>query len=264
MDFNVCASHLANSTSRALGVVISKFRKFRNVGFKTFDKLYKAMVISVMDYGSEVWGFKDFEQCGRIQNRATCFYLGVHNRAPIAALQGDIGWILPKYRRFLNMLRLWNRLLTLENTRITIHVFDWEYSLHCSDSWSGDIKNILHLIGLNNHYVNRLNNASSLLMHHMEDEWRVNVSLKPKLRSYTIFKNTFGTEEYVTILRSRCKRSLLAQLRLGILPLEVEVGRFRGIALNDRSVKCVIIIILKLNVILFVNVHCIEITENSC
>ena len=193
MDFNSCASHLADSASRVLGAVIAKFRQFRNVGFKTFDKLYKAMVVPVMDYGSEVWGFKEFEQCSRIQNRATCFYLGVHNRAPppIAALQGNIGWILPKYRRYVNMLRLWNRFLTLDKTRITKHVFDWEYGLQCSDSWSDNVRSILNLIGLNNHYNIRLmvdlNVATTLLINKMEDEWRVNVSLKPKLRSYIIF-----------------------------------------------------------------------------
>ena len=34
----------------------------------------------------------------------------------------------------------------------------------------------------------------------------------------------------------KCKRSLLCQLRLGILPLEVEVGRF-GLKSNDGQVK---------------------------
>ena len=65
-----------------------------------------------------------------------------------------------------------------------------------------------------------LNVATTLLINKMEDEWRVNVSLKPKLRSYIIFKNSFGEEEYLTCLRSRAKRPLLSQLRLGILPLE--------------------------------------------
>ena len=149
-----------------------------------------------MDYESEIWGFKEFEQCSRIQNRAT--YSSVHNRAPIAALQRDIGWILPKYRRYVNMLRLWNRFLSLDNTRITKHVFNWEYGLQCSDSWSDNVRSILNLIGLNNHYNNRsmvdLNVATTLLNNKMEDEWRVNVSLKPKLRSYIIFKNSFGEE----------------------------------------------------------------------
>ena len=82
-----------------------------------------------------------------------------------------------------------------------------------------------------------LNVATTLLINKMEDEWRVNVSLKPKLRSYIIFKNSFGEEEFLTCLRSRAKRSLLSQLRLGILPLEIEVGRFRGIDLENRICK---------------------------
>ena len=64
------------------------------------------MVVPLMDYGSEAWGFKEFEQCSRIQNQATCFYSGVRNRAPIAAQQEGIDWLLPKYRRYINMRRL--------------------------------------------------------------------------------------------------------------------------------------------------------------
>ena len=113
--------------------------------------------------------------------------------------------------------------MTLDNTRIAKHVFDWEYGLQSSDSWSDNIRSILNLIGLNNHYNNRLmvdlNVATTLLINKMEDEWRVNVSLEPKLRSYIIFKNSFGEEEYLTCLRSRAKRSLLSQLRLRIMSL---------------------------------------------
>ena len=55
------------------------------------------MVALVMDCGPEVWVFKEFEQCSRIQSLATCFYLGVHNIAPLATLQGYIDWTVPKY-----------------------------------------------------------------------------------------------------------------------------------------------------------------------
>ena len=92
-------------------------------------------------------------------------------------------------------------MLTLDKTRITKHVFDWEYGLQCSDSWSDNVRSIgqLNLIGLNNHYNNRLmidlNVATTLLINKVEDEWRVNVSLNPKLRSYIIFKNVLREEE---------------------------------------------------------------------
>ena len=44
----------------------------------------------------------------------------------------------------------------------------------------------------------------------------------------------YKTEEYVKYCMSRRKRSLMAQFRMGVLPLAIETGRFRGIALEDR------------------------------
>ena len=191
MDFNTCASHLADSASTALGVVISKFRSFRNIGFSTFSKLFDAMVVPVMDYGSAIWGFKDFPQCNRIQNRAMCYYLGVHSRAPIAGMQGDIAWFLPKYRRYINMLRLWNRFISLSDDRLTKQIFIWEHVLNQDNngsSWTNEVRYILQLINLQDLFSTRspidLHVARNHLKIIMEKEWQSNVLSKPKLRSY--------------------------------------------------------------------------------
>ena len=93
MDFIECANHLADSVGRALGVVISKFRKLKNIRFLTFTKLYNAMVISVMDYSAGVWGFKYNHKCNRVQTRALSYFLGVHNTAPVVGIQSDVGWV---------------------------------------------------------------------------------------------------------------------------------------------------------------------------
>ena len=61
-----------------------------------------------------------------------------------------------------------------------------------------------------------------------------NVSMKPKLRSYVMFKNIFQSESYVKMAHSKMSRSIFAQLRLGILPLEIETGRFRNIPSESR------------------------------
>ena len=44
----------------------------------------------------------------------------------------------------------------------------------------------------------------------------------------------FKEEEYLSKIVSRKARSLISQIRLGILPLEIEVGRFRGVSPEDR------------------------------
>ena len=44
-------------------------------------------------------------------------------------------------------------------------------------------------------------------------------------------------EKYVTCNLPRIHRSLLAQFRAGILPINVEIGRFRNLPLEDRVCK---------------------------
>ena len=47
-------------------------------------------------------------------------------------------------------------------------------------------------------------------------------------------KNSYGPEPYVTLPLEKSKRSLCAQLRMGTLPLSLEVGRFNSIAEEER------------------------------
>ncbi len=44
----------------------------------------------------------------------------------------------------------------------------------------------------------------------------------------------YCTENYVKYCMSTQQRSLIAQLRLGILPIHIETGRLRGTQLDDR------------------------------
>jgi hypothetical protein len=83
-----------------------------------------------MDYSSGIWGYSKFEEGEKIQNRATRYYLGVHQTSPIFAIQGDMGWIRTKVRHQVAMLRLWNRLSQMPDDRLTKKVFDWDYYMY--------------------------------------------------------------------------------------------------------------------------------------
>ena len=106
LNFKDTAQVLSDSAGRALGGVISKFQNTRDVGFNTFNCLYSACILPIMEYCSGVWGFQDFKSCDHIQNRAMRYYFGVHRSASIAAMRGDIGWIPLKYNRYLNIIHL--------------------------------------------------------------------------------------------------------------------------------------------------------------
>ncbi len=94
-----------------------------DVGFQTFGKLYHSGVVPVMDYCAGVWGYRKYSSCSNIQNRALRYILGVHQKVPILALEGDMGWITNDVRRQTEMLRLWNRLIDMDDSRLTKRYF---------------------------------------------------------------------------------------------------------------------------------------------
>ena len=60
------------------------------------------------------------------------------------------------------------------------------------------------------------------------------ITKKPKLRFYKQFKCDMHEEEYVSFNLKPKERSILAQLRMGILPLAIETGRFINQPLEQR------------------------------
>jgi uncharacterized membrane protein len=56
MDFEFNASKMSDSASRALGVLTTKFMLFKNVYYNIYDKLYKSIACSILDYSSENMG----------------------------------------------------------------------------------------------------------------------------------------------------------------------------------------------------------------
>ena len=60
LDYNIMAKHVSKSASRALGLVISKFKAFGGLPYNTFTKLYDSVVWSTISYGAAIWGDRSF------------------------------------------------------------------------------------------------------------------------------------------------------------------------------------------------------------
>ena len=160
------------------------------------------------------------------------YFLGVHKYAPTAAVQGDMGWISLKYRRYVAMLKFWNRLVHMDNTRLTKQVFLWCYD-NPVNNWCDEIRKIAETFHVEHTYATKgifkiddiIQKCSELML----TEWRHQILTKPKLRTYTKFKTEFVVEPYITRNVPKYSRSLYAQFRSGILPLHIETGRYANI-----------------------------------
>ena len=60
---------------------------------------------------------------------------------------------------------------------------------------------------------------------------------KPKLHLYSKVKSDWGVASHVRCNLSKFKRSLITQLRLGMLGIEVEVGRYNCVLKEERVCK---------------------------
>ena len=99
-------------------------------------------VIPILQYCAGIWGVKNFIDIERVQLRAIRYFFGVHNKAPIPGLLGDMGWPKIKYRNYKNIMLIWNRMIDMDDTRLTKKIFKWDYEL-LKQNWSDDVKHIL-------------------------------------------------------------------------------------------------------------------------
>ena len=53
-------------------------QSYKEVGYKTYSKLYHSCAVPVLDCCSGVWGLKSFDIIDLIQNRAIRYFMGVH------------------------------------------------------------------------------------------------------------------------------------------------------------------------------------------
>ena len=113
---------------RALGSLIHKYRAADGLPFSVYEKLYHSCVVSIVDYCAGVWGSESYLKCNTIHNRAIRAYLGVHNKSSNLAINGDVGWLEPDIRGKLEMTRMWDRLVNMDDNRLTKRVFLWDYN----------------------------------------------------------------------------------------------------------------------------------------
>jgi len=167
-------------------------------------------------------------------------FLGVHRFAPLAAINGDMGWTQSQVRRHICMFRFWNRIVQMDQNRLPKIVFEWDKSLN-TDTWSSDIQYLMASCGQSDNYNNNepvnLNVIWSCLHENFCQTWMNDVNSKPKLRTYRLFKKYYEVEPYVMSFVNRSQRSCLAQLRSGTLPLLIETGRWSNIVVEQRICK---------------------------
>ena len=171
--------------------------------------------------------------------------LGLPKVAPINFMYGDIDWIQPKQRQICEKVRLWYRITSMPDDRLTKFIF-----LNDKSNWKSSIRDIFnkcelqHLFNSNNvqciPLTDILQKVSTYIYSISEYKWRKEICVTSRLSLYSIFKHEIKLEDYVYVLRNRRKRSIIARLRSSTLNLlAVEYGRYRNVPRTERQcIRC--------------------------
>lgn len=112
-----------------------------------------------------------------------------------------------------------------------------------NNCWALKIKHLLDSLGLSYIWTdfNQDVNYFPLIKQRLRDQyiqnWQAQSMTSPKLKYYMKYKHNFEYEKYFDIISNNAIRNELTRFRLCSHDLEIETGRFSGIARDMRSCK---------------------------
>ena len=142
LDMLVMVKMIAQSASRALGLLIAKDKALGGMPYQCFSKCYDAIVQSTLNYGAPIYGTSAFSCIDAVQNRACRYFLGLGKYAPNTAINGDMGWPMPQQRQWICVIRHWCKLTNMNNTLLTKRIFT-----ACSQMVSSRCKTWFYRVG---------------------------------------------------------------------------------------------------------------------
>ena len=231
---------LTGAASRSFGRIHSIFKSVGDLGIKTYKTLFDSYVEPIMNYASGVWGYKDFSSPQVLQNRIMRFYLGIHKFSPLASTKLEMDWIDCRQRRWINMLRLFNRIISMNSSMIPKIILQWDVSLGL-ETWFSEIKHIINELSLHNTSENfepyNISQVYETSIEYNRALWANEALQKPKLRTFIQIHDFDSKQLLVKSHITRYQRSLLSQIKFGILPLKIETDRYQGIPAENRICK---------------------------
>ena len=239
LNFETMSNMLFEPAKRALNAVMCKM--FKNKGFphSIYKMLYDSCVTSIMDYGHEVIGFREYSGSTNIHTRALRLYLGVGNSANKCGLRSEMSWPEPRSRTQVRMIRFFLRMKSMSDDRLTKKIFRYDQNFAKNNKhltcWSSEVDNVLNrndlLLNVNYTPPKILITSLTKSLLTKDIEMFANQCKKsPKLRTYCTlfppFEDHVLSTKYVHLNLPFLIRKRIAQIRLGVLPIRIESDRY--------------------------------------
>ena len=116
--FNKAKSKQALQAKKATFSLITKIKQL-NLTFETSVELFERLIIPVLLYGSEIWGYENPKQLQTMVNNVMRKFLRLHKSTPMCMINGELG--LKEVSEYIDnrIMNFWFQVETGEESKIS-------------------------------------------------------------------------------------------------------------------------------------------------
>ena len=205
-------------------------------------KLFDALVLPIMNYGSEVWGFHKSQDIERAHLRFLKQILGVRLQTCSMIVYGELSRVPLYVLRNVRFVKYWYKILADPFT-LLYQVYKQQVcdvNNRNLKSWSANVKLLLNELGFsylwNNQEMSQLQLSMVIQRTHDQfyQEFYASINLSSKMETFKTISKHFKLEKYMTSVDVEKHRIALSRFRCSAHKLMIEEGRFRGIGRSPR------------------------------
>ena len=243
--FEVAMAKQKLKVDKAKYCLLAKGRQL-NLSVDTFIELLENLVIPVLLYGSEIWGFSNPKQLQVMLNHTLRRFLRLHKTTPTCMLIGELG--LKEVSEYIEnrMLNFWYKVATGEENRISTILYKWLNTLYNQNiyisPWLHKIKTSLNLMGESNLFDNVRdlpgpiwfkNKIKLRLSDIYNQKWSSDINNNSVCLNYRLMTDKKTLQKYFTLPRQHMHA--LCKFKCANSRIPTITGRYSNKPLEDRT-----------------------------
>ena len=247
--FKICQEYLCQQGRRAMYSLIAKCRKF-SLPVDLQLELFDAMVLPVLTYGCEIWGYTVYKEVESVQLTFFKYILGIRKTTCNLMAYGELGKYPVNVHIKSRILNYWLRLINGKQSKLSFIMYQCLLKMHDENRfrspWIKYVKSLLDNSGMSGIWHDQ-NGSNPLWVklafeRNIKDqwitEWNAKLLNKSSCHSYVSYKDMFVLQSYLVRL-SEQERISLCRFRTGNHRLPIVTGRYNSTPRENRyCTKC--------------------------
>ena len=243
--FNKAKNKQVLQAKKATFSLLSKVRQL-NLAVDVFNELFERLVIPVLLYGSEIWGYENTKQLQVMCNNVMRRFLRLHRSTPVCMINGELG--IKEIEEYTDnrILNFWCNIATGDESKISTILYKWIKALYdrkkFKSAWLDKIKTILDNIGMSSTFndvanINKVwfKNTIKLKLNDIYNQnWSNSVFNNSICLNYRVMSDRKHLQEYLLRLPSQYMYAI-CKFKCANHRMPIVEGRYANVDVDNRT-----------------------------